>query len=343
MSGRAPFRDGPLDRAGLPFAFPVAETPDALRGAVVAIGNFDGVHRGHQHVLRIAEAAARAAGRPAIALTFEPHPRTVFRPDAPVFRITPPAAKAAVMAAFGLDGMAVAAFDRAFASLSAEAFVERILAGDLGASHLVVGDDFRYGARRAGDAATLEAAGRAHGFSVEVVAKIGEADGEAISSTRIRAALADGDLGTAARLLGYRPIVIAPVIHGEKRGRQMNYPTANQALGPDCRLRHGIYAVRVLVDGRWRGGAASYGRRPTFDDGAPLLETFVFDFSGDLYGRELQVALVAWIRPELKFDGIEALVRRMDEDCRVARDILASTTPISPLDERLNFADPDGP
>lgn len=325
--------------AGAPagFAFDVGDAPPRLRGGVVAIGNFDGVHRGHQHVLALARDRAREEGRPALALTFEPHPRTVFQPDAPVFRITPPAAKAAVMAAFGLDGLAVARFDRAFASQSPDDFIERILRESLGASVLVVGDDFRFGAGRKGDVAMLRAAGAGAGFTVTAVDLVVDDAGGQVSSTRVRSALEAGAVRAAADLLGYRPIAVAPVVHGEKRGREMNYPTANQSLGEACRLRHGIYAVRVNVDGAWFGGVASYGRRPTFDDGAPLLETFVFDFSGDLYGRDLQVTLVEWLRPEVRFDGMDALVAQMDADSAAARRILAETRPLTELDARLNF------
>ncbi len=318
--------------------FDPAATPPSLAGAVVAIGNFDGVHRGHQEVLREALSIAGRARRPAVALTFEPHPRTVFRPDAPVFRITPLPEKAAVMGAFGIDGLAVSRFDAAFAAQSAEDFIARVLVEGLHAAHVVVGHDFRFGAKRVGTAALLAEEGARHGFRVSEVDAFTDADGETISSTRVRAALRAGDVPGAARLLGYHPIAVAEVIHGEKRGRTMNYPTANQRLGADNRLAHGIYAVRALVDGVAREGVASFGRRPTFDNGAPLLETFLFDFSGDLYGKTMQVTLIAFLRLEERFSSMEALIEQMDRDSENARAALAAARPVSPLDARLGFS-----
>ncbi|MCF3933502.1 bifunctional riboflavin kinase/FAD synthetase [Acuticoccus sp. M5D2P5] len=314
-----------------PFTMTLDKVPDRLRGGVVAIGNFDGVHRGHQAVL----GAALAAGRPTAALTFEPHPRAFFS-GRPLFRLTPPAVKAHVMAALGLDAMVVGTFDAAFAALSADAFIEEIIVRRFGAKAVVVGHDFNYGAKRSGGVATLQDAGRRNGFSVEVVDEFTDARG-AISSSRIRKNLAAADLDGAAALLGYRYRVEAPIIHGEKRGRTMNYPTANQSLGPDNELAHGIYAVRIEIDGVWRDGAASYGRRPTFDNGAPLLETFVFDFEGDLYGKTLPVTFVKYLRPEIAFTGMEALIEQMDADSRAARAALAEVQPISALDRTLNF------
>lgn len=327
-----------IDDADL--SVPLSSVPDALRGGTVAIGNFDGVHRGHQVVL----SAARAAGRPAMALTFEPHPRAFFQ-NAPLFRLTPSAVKARLIHAVGLDGVVVAPFDGHFSALSAHQFIVDVLVGALRARQVVVGEDFSFGAGRSGSVETLRAAGPHHGFEVEVVE--GYADDGAsgtgsavISSTRVREFLASGDLAAAAQLLGYRYHVMAPVRHGEKRGREMGYPTANQALGEANGLSHGIYAVRAFIDGVWRGGVASFGRRPTFDNGRPLLETFVFDYAGDLYGKVLPVTLVAYLRPELKFASMDELVVQMDRDSQNARAALDNLAPLSALDEAVNFTVP---
>ncbi|WP_425428430.1 bifunctional riboflavin kinase/FAD synthetase [Acuticoccus kandeliae] len=305
--------------------------PDGLRGGTVAIGNFDGVHRGHQAVLDVAS----AAGRPVAALTFEPHPRAFFSGE-PLFRLTPPHLKGRLMEALGLDGMVIGQFDATFAALSADDFVTEILVDRFAAKTVVVGHDFNYGARRGGSVASLIEAGDRHGFSVIVVDQFADERG-AVSSSRIRRLLAEGDLDAAAMLLGYRYTVEAEIIHGEKRGRTMGYPTANQTLGPDNRLQHGIYAVRIGIDGEWHDGVASYGRRPTFDNGAPLLETFVFDFAGDLYGKTLPVTFVRYLRPEIAFTGMDALMAQMDEDSRDARASLIGIAPISPLDAAVNF------
>lgn len=298
--------------------------PANLQHPVAAIGNFDGVHRGHRHVFNAAIALARSLGRPAVALTFDPHPRRLFQPDAPHFRLTPPDVQGARMAAAGLDGLIVLGFDRTLANLGADDFVRDLLVGRLGISGAVVGADFHYGKGRGGTPASLRAAGTAHGFAVTLLTQLNDG-GQAISSTRIRAALEAGDCDTANTLLGYEWYVRGPVIHGEKRGRDLGYPTANMRLEDGCGLRHGIYAVRVRIDGVEHPGVASFGRRPTFDNGAPLLETHVFDFNGDLYGKPVEVAFVAYLRPEAKFDSLDALIRQMDADSRQARDILAAT------------------
>lgn len=301
-----------------------AVLPVNLQHPVAAIGNFDGVHRGHCHVFNAAIALARSLGRPAVALTFDPHPRRLFQPDAPHFRLTPPDVQGARMAAAGLDGLIVLGFDRTLANLGADDFVRDLLVGRLGISGAVVGADFHYGKGRGGTPASLGAAGAAHGFAVTLLTQLDDG-GEAISSTRIRAALAVGDCDTANTLLGYEWYVRGPVIHGEKRGRDLGYPTANMRLEDGCGLRHGIYAVRVRIDGIEHTGVASFGRRPTFDNGAPLLETHVFDFKGDLYGKPVEVAFVTYLRPEAKFDSLDALIAQMDADSRQARDILAAT------------------
>lgn len=313
--------------------------PQGLRGGHVAIGNFDGVHRGHQAVLAAARDRARAEGRPALALTFEPHPRTHFAPDRPVFRLTPPAAKARLVAALGLDALVVARFDAALAALPAEAFVEEVLIDRLGIAGATVGWDFHFGAGRSGSPAFLDAAGRRRGFTVDVVEPFVSEDGDTVSSSRIRTALAAGDPAEAAGLLGYRWFVEGEIVGGDRRGRDLGFPTANMRLAADCALRHGVYAVTFTVDGTTRFGAANWGRRPQFDDGAPVLETHVFDFAGDLYGRTADVGIVSFLREEAKFPSVAELIVQMERDCAEARALLSSLGPGTALDRALTEID----
>jgi riboflavin kinase/FMN adenylyltransferase len=320
-----------------PFAVPLAAVGPGERRAVVVVGNFDGVHRGHQAVLSQARRIADEAGAAAFALTFEPHPRTHFRPDQPVFRLTPPAVKARVLSALGLDGMVVAAFDRGFSEQSADGFVDDVLIAALGVRHVVIGYDFHFGKARAGTPAFLTEAGARHGFGVTVVSPWKDETGGAVSATRVRDALSAGDVAAANALLGWRWQVEGEVRHGDKRGRLLGYPTANLRLPDDCAAAHGIYAVRARVDGRLLDGVASYGRRPTFDDGAPLFEVNLFDFAGDLYGKAMAVTLVERLRGEEKFASAEALIAQMDRDAAAARAILAAMTPLSDLDAVLSF------
>jgi len=302
----------------------------------VAIGNFDGVHRGHQAVLAAACAEAERRGVPCLMLTLEPHPRVYFSGE-PLFRLTPERLKAACAAALGLDGMLVLPFDRSVAEKSAEDFVREVLVERLAISGVVTGYDFQFGKARRGTPEFLQEEGLSHGFSVGVVGALTEGI-EAVSSTRIRGALAAGDVERANALLGWSWSVGGEVIHGEARGRKLGYPTANMALDPASELAHGVYAVRFLrADGSFRDGVASYGRRPTFDDGRPLLETFLFDFSGDLYGETALVSLYARLRPELKFGSVEALVAQMDLDSLEARAILARTADFD-IDRKLRDA-----
>jgi riboflavin kinase/FMN adenylyltransferase len=313
-----------------------ADLPAHLRGAVAAIGNFDGVHRGHQAVLDLALERGRATGRPVVAVTFEPHPRTLFKPEAPVFRLTPAPVKARLMRALGTDAVLVLPFTRDFAALTAEAFVRDILVDGLGIGHAVVGWDFHFGARRGGSPAFLTAAGHLDGFGVDVIPAFAAEDGALVSSSRIRDALAVGDVSLANGLLGYRWFSLAEVVHGAKRGRTLGIPTANMELGADCRLAHGVYAVTFRVDGETRAGVANFGRRPQFDNGAPLLETHVLDFDGDLYGRTAAVAFLARLRPELKFAGVDALIAQMHADIAEARAVVAALPPGSALDRALD-------
>ena len=306
-----------------------ASADHALDGAVVAIGNFDGVHRGHRAVIAAALARAKALGRKAAALSFEPHPRTFFRPEQPLFRLTDERAKLRLLAATGLNGAIVLRFDAALAGLSAQDFVARILVGRFAVTGVAIGFDFHFGLNRAGSPDYLAAQGAKLGFAVDVVPRFEDA-GRPVRSGPIRAALAAGQVAQANELLGYPWFVSAEVVHGDKRGRELGYPTANLRLDPACGLKHGIYAVRVGVGERRYDGVASFGRRPMFDQGTVLLEVFLFDFSADLYGEVIDVAFIDWIRPELKFDSVEDLERRMNEDARLARAALVAAADAFP-------------
>ena len=296
--------------------------PGALSRAVVAVGNFDGVHLGHRAVIAAARARAHTLGVPAAVLTFEPHPRSFFQPQTPLFRLTDERNKLRLLAATGLAGAIVLEFDAALAEPEPEDFVNDILLHRLGISGAAVGFDFRFGHNRTGTPELLAAEGTRRKFTVDVVPAV-EIDGARISSGRIREALAAGHVGQADAYLGYPWFITGEVVHGDKRGRELGYPTANMRLDPACGLRHGIYAVRVGVGARRYDGVASFGRRPMFDVGTVLLEVFLFDFSDELYGRMIDVAFIDWIRPELAFADVAELVHRMDEDSRRARAALA--------------------
>ena len=292
--------------------------PPHLAGGIVALGNFDGFHLGHQAVVGQAVARARAEGRPALVATFDPHPVRHFRPDTPPFRLTTLDQRERLFAAAGVDAMVVFAFDAALAALSAEAFAER-LAARLQVAGVVTGEDFTFGQGKRGDVAMLAALGTAHGFTAETVGAV-TLDGETVSSSRIRALLRAGDPRGAARLLT-RPFAIEGTVqHGDKLGRTIGYPTANLDMGKYLRPAYGIYAVTArLPDGRQVQGAANLGIRPTFDPPKELLEPYFFDFSGDLYDQTIEVALIDYIRPEAKFDSLDALTAQMEADCAEAR------------------------
>lgn len=316
-----------------------APVPDGLRGGVVAIGNFDGVHRGHQAVLEKAIEIARQRNVPALVLSFEPHPRKLFRPDLPHFVLTPPAVKASLLAELGFNAIVEYPFTRNFASLSAEAFVTDILDHMLGVGHVVTGFDFHFGKDRQGGPAFLMQSGERHGFGVALVDAFRDEGTNVISSSRIRGLLSEGEVVEAAGLLGYRFTVEETVIKGQQLGRTLNFPTANMALPADCSLRQGIYAVRFRrADGTLYDGVASFGRRPTVtDNGAPLLETFLFDFDGDLYGEQCRVSFFAFQRDEIKFDGLEPLLEQMHRDKQEAQALLSGVRPLSALDAKLAF------
>ena len=312
------------------------DMPATWRGGVVAIGNFDGVHRGHQAVLRAALAESESLGSPSVMLTFEPHPRAFFS-GRPLFRLTPAPLKAALAAALGFDGALVLPFDRALADQDSADFVRETLVERLAIRAAVTGYDFHFGKARRGTPKFLAEQGVLSGFSVTIVEAQMEG-GDAVSATRIRAALAKGDVTAANLLLGWQFAVAGTVVHGDKRGRGLGYPTANMLLDPASELAHGIYAVRLLrANGALLDGVASYGRRPTFGGGEPVLETFVFDFSGDLYDETVLVSFQGFIRPERHFGSVAELVAKMDEDSIDARTIL-ERTPSGALDQSLYAA-----
>jgi riboflavin kinase / FMN adenylyltransferase len=299
--------------------------PDgALRGAVLAMGNFDGVHRGHQAVIAVAIDRARGFRQPAGVLTFEPHPRDFFNPGEPLFRLTDEAAKLRLLASNGLDGTVVLTFNAALANLPAEDFVARILVERFAVSGVVIGFNFHFGKNRTGSPDFLAAQGRKYGFAVDVVAPF-ELNGRPVSSGPIRDALTAGRLDDAAVLLGFPWFVSGEVRHGDKRGRELGFPTANLSLDPSCRLRHGVYAVRVGLGERRYDGVANFGRRPMFDSGVVLLEVFLFDFAGDLYGQRIDVAFIHWIREEAVFSSVDELMRAMQDDTTKARAALERT------------------
>lgn len=311
----------------------LGDVPPHLLGGGIAIGNFDGMHRGHQDVIGSLTSWAGAGGRPSLLLTFEPHPRSFFRPGQPLFRLTPPHVKAVLGESLGLAGMLSLDFTHELAELGADEFVENTLVRGLQVRHVSIGYDFCFGARRSGNAEFLKKAGEHFGFSVDVVPPYVDEGGALVSSSRVRDCLAEGRIAEAAGLLGWHWFFEGEVVHGAKRGRTIGFPTANVALPPEARLAQGIYAVIVSIDGVRHNGVASFGRRPTFDNGAPLFETFVFDFSGDLYGKVISVWPISWLRAEMKFDGIESLIAQMNRDADEARAVLAAVHPDTALDQ----------
>src|SRR3954447_7864647 len=303
---------------------PAAAIP---KGAVVAMGNFDGVHLGHRAVIAAALGMAQRHGRPALAVTFEPHPRRFFSPNTPQFRLTDETAKLRLLAGMGLAGAVVMTFDKGRAQTSAQDFIHHDLIGRLGISGIAVGYDFHFGKGRVGSPSLLVAEAPRLGIEVDVQPHVDIAE-RPVSSSAIRMALAEGQIEEATAMLGGPWFISGEVIHGEKRGRDLGYPTANIRLDNSCGLKHGIYAVRAGCGvGKHQmlfEGVASFGRRPTCDNGAPLLEVFLFDFNGDLYGTRLDVAFIGFIREELKFESVDALVARMHEDSSRARAMLAA-------------------
>lgn len=296
--------------------------PERWRGGVIALGNFDGFHKGHQAVVGRAIEKARAKGVPSLVATFNPHPVRLFRPDTPPFRLTMLSQRARLYAAAGADAMVVLPFNAELAALTAEEFVADRLAG---VSAVVTGEDFTFGKNRGGNISVLAELGRKYGFEAEAVAPVAEG-GEIISSSRIREALQAGDCETATRLLT-RPFTVEGVVqHGDKNGRDLGYPTANLEMGQYLRPRYGVYAVRArLPDGRMLDGAANMGIRPQFDPPKELLEPHFFDFAEDLYGQTIEVEFHHFIRPEAKFESLDALKAQIEKDCAEARQLLSNS------------------
>jgi len=311
------------------------DVPAALRGAYVAIGNFDGFHRGHQSILAALKTEAARAKVPAVLLTFEPHPRDVFAPSPFMFRLTDGDAKARLAEALGLDGIVILPFDRAFSQIEAEDFVSRFLVDAMNVAGVIVGSDFHFGRGRRGTPTFLKAAGEAAGFAVQTLDLMDEGD-EPISSSRIRAALSEGAITAANRLLGYHWFFDGCVVRGDQRGRELGYPTANTMTPNGFQLAQGVYAVRARLGNRLFGGVAAYGK-PMFDNQRPPFETHLFDFDEDIYGQTITVALVGHIRGQEVFSGLDELIAAMDRDSGKARTLLTQATPLSPLDEQLGF------
>ena len=306
------------------------DVPAACRGAVVAIGNFDGVHRGHRALIAQAKAQADARGAPLAVLSFEPHPQEYFRPSPESFRLTPLRTKARLLADLGVDVLFALTFDGEMARRSPQDFVQTILVAGLGISGVVVGHDFEFGQKRAGNLATLSLFGGQEGFTVTAFDTVTASGDEKISSTLIRQLLKQAKPEEAARLLGHAWAVEARVEHGDARGRKMGFPTANMHLGHCLAPAFGVYAVRVaILDGdrvvSRHDGVANFGIRPMYQVQVPLLETHLFDFDGDLYGKYLSVELIRYIRPEAKFPSLDALIAQIATDAAKAREILGKT------------------
>lgn len=297
--------------------------PQEYRGASVAIGNFDGVHRGHRALIREAKAEARAKRVPSAVMVFEPHPREFFQPNEVQFRLTTLKRKLAIFEKLGVDLVFVEPFDAELAALPAEAFIERVLVAGLGATHVVIGYDFYFGHKRGGNPELMVRAGEELGFGVTVMPPIAE-DGEVFSSSAVRLHLAQGDVKGVTHMLGEPWRISGKVIGGAKRGTGMGFPTANLPMPKGTTLGHGIYAVRAHLDGMAHDAAAYLGTRPTFDDGQPVLEVFLFDFNGDIYGREIEIEFVDFIRGDRRFRSVEELVAQMEADIAQAKAVLSA-------------------
>lgn len=300
--------------------------PETMRRGVVVLGNFDGVHRGHQAVIGCGADIARSDGAPLIVLTLEPHPRSFFRPHDPPFRLTPFHNKAHHIEALGVDALIALTFDENLSHLGGEEFIERVIVDGLAAKHVVIGQDFRFGHQRSGDTALLETKAETGGYAVTTVAPVASADAEIYSSSHIREQLESGKPGHAAAMLG-RPFEIeGKVEHGDKRGRTLGFPTANIDIGDYIRPARGVYAVRAGLEEngalRWIDGVANFGNRPTIGGDSLLLEVHLFDFESEIYGDVLRIALIEYLRPEIKFDGLDALKAQIIDDGAAARRVL---------------------
>ena len=314
------------------------DLPEEARGCVVAVGNFDGVHLGHRLVIAEAAAVARTLQRPLAVLSFEPHPRSLFLPNDPPFRLSPFRIRARLLERLGIDLHFVLTFDRELANQVPDWFAREVLAHGLGARHVTVGYDFCYGHNRRGTPGTLLSAGQELGFGVTVVTKASDESGGRLSSSRIRDLLRSGRPQDAAELLGRPWEIEGRVQEGDRRGRLLGYPTANVELGDYLRPSLGVYAVRCALDApagdplAWHDGVANVGIRPMFETPQPILEAHLFDFDADIYGRHLRVQLIDYLRPEAKFDGLDSLIAHMDKDSEAARRVLAAVPLIGETD-----------
>lgn len=295
------------------------KAPELLRGCTLAIGNFDGVHKGHRALIE----TAATIGNVVCVLTFEPHPRQFFKPDAAPFRLTLLPMKERLLKEAGAQHVFAYAFNQELAALSASEFIDRILVENLGVRHVVVGADFAFGRGRDGTVDMLKQDGR---FDVTVVAPVADAGGIVYSSTAVRDLLHRGDFAGAAEKLGWRWQIESPVVHGDARGRTLGFPTANQEVDEFLRIPYGVYAMKVKIEGEdfWRDGAANFGIRPMFEIRRPILETYILDYDGDLYGKNLRVIPVQHLRNEKAFDGVASLITQMKEDCIKAKAVLES-------------------
>ena len=308
------------------------DLPSDARDVVVAIGNFDGVHKGHQEVINEAGTIARAMGVPWAVLTFEPHPTSVFKPDSEPFRLTTMRTKVRVIEEMGVDQVLVQHFDKEFASLDADGFIQKVLLDGLGARHVVSGYDFEFGKGRGGNPDLLLKRGREKGFGFTAVPKVTDAAGEVYSSTRVRNELKAANPRAAAEILGTPFEIEGRVEHGDARGRELGYPTANLTMGDYLHPATGIYAVQAGIDEgldtKWMDGAGSFGYRPQFGGKHELMEVYLFDFDDDLYGKNMRVRLIEYLRPEMKFDGLDELKAQIADDCVKVREILAKASPL---------------
>ncbi len=313
----------------------LASVPAELKNCVVAIGNFDGMHLGHQIIIEKMLEIAHTNNQPAIILTFEPHPRDVFAPEPFMFRLTDGASKAKLAEAMEADAIAILPFNKQLASLQPEDFVAKYLVGALGAKTVVVGEDFHFGKARRGTPQFLKHAGREAGFDVLQMPLL-QAENDPVSSSRIRASLNTSELDLANRLLGYHFLIGGEVIMGDQRGRELGYPTANFELPGTCLLAQGVYAVRVRLGDRLFDGVASLGK-PMFDIHKSPFEVHIFNFDEDIYGQQIEVALIKHIRGQMTFEGLKELIVQMDNDSKRSKRALAALVPISPLDEKLGL------
>ena len=304
-----------------------SEVPPPLRGGVIALGNFDGLHRGHQAVIGQAVDLAHKNGKAAAVMTFEPHPRMFFKPDQEPFLLSPFRMKARLIEALGADYLYVQTFDREFSQRPAENFVSEILVGGLGLSHLVVGEDYVFGHQRKGNVTLLRELAPRHGFELSAVGELSAAGGARYSSTATRNHLKEGQPAAAAQILGRYWEIEGRVEHGRQLGRTLGFPTANISYRDYLHPKKGVYAIRAGIDKGadtiWHNGVANFGNRPTFDNKDVLLEVHLFDFAEDLYAKHLRVALIDYLRPEQKFDGLDALKTQIAKDSATARDLLA--------------------